>query len=65
VGEGNIVTKIREGCTQLKMLCEASGAGMGCGSCRPEVQAILDKATLPVADKEIKIVPQVLIAAVV
>ena len=41
VGEGNIVNKIKEGCTELKSLCQASGAGMGCGSCRPEVQAIL------------------------
>jgi ferredoxin-nitrate reductase len=67
VGEGNIVNKIKEGCTQLKTLCEASGAGMGCGSCRPEVQAILDKATMheQVAEKEIKIVPSVLIAAAV
>ena len=43
VGEGNIVNKIKEGCTELKALCQASGAGLGCGSCRPEVQAILEK----------------------
>ncbi|MDJ1479184.1 molybdopterin-dependent oxidoreductase [Cytophagaceae bacterium YF14B1] len=43
VGEGNIQNKIREGCTELKQLCQASGAGLGCGSCRPEVQAILEK----------------------
>lgn len=43
VGEGNIINKIKEGCTELKALCTASGAGMGCGSCRPEVQALLDK----------------------
>ena len=43
VGEGNITNKINEGCTELKTLCQASGAGMGCGSCRPEVQAILEK----------------------
>ncbi len=42
VGEGNIVQKMKEGCCELKTLCAASGAGMGCGSCRPEVQAILD-----------------------
>jgi len=46
IGEGNIVNKINEGCVELKALCQASGAGMGCGSCRPEVQAILDKALL-------------------
>ena len=44
IGEGNIIKKINEGCTQLKTLCEASGAGMGCGSCKPEVQAILNEA---------------------
>ncbi|NII28552.1 molybdopterin-dependent oxidoreductase [Pseudoflavitalea sp. X16] len=43
IGEGNIVNKIKEGCTELKALCQASGAGLGCGSCRPEVQAILEK----------------------
>lgn len=44
VGEGNIVNKIKEGHMDLKALCQASGAGQGCGSCRPEVQAILDRA---------------------
>jgi len=44
VGEGNIQNKINEGCTELKQLCQASGAGLGCGSCRPEVQAMLEKA---------------------
>jgi len=43
IGEGNIINKINEGCTELKTLCQAAGAGMGCGSCRPEVQAILAK----------------------
>jgi ferredoxin-nitrate reductase len=43
IGEGNIVNKIKEGCTELKALCQASGAGLGCGSCRPEVQALLEK----------------------
>lgn len=46
IGEGNIMNKINEGYTELKALCQASGAGMGCGSCRPEVQAILEK-TMP------------------
>lgn len=43
VGEGNIVNKIKEGCKDLVQLCQLSGAGMGCGSCRPEVKNILDK----------------------
>lgn len=43
VGEGNIVNRIKEGHLELQALCQASGAGQGCGSCRPEVQAILDR----------------------
>lgn len=42
VGEGNIQEKIREGHTTLEGLCRASGAGLGCGSCRPEVQNLLN-----------------------
>ncbi|GAA4730635.1 nitrate reductase [Flavisolibacter ginsenosidimutans] len=60
VGEGNIVNKIMEGCTELKALCAASGAGQGCGSCRPEVQAILDKLKLgeeiKMTDEELKVI---------
>lgn len=51
VGEGNICEKIREGCHTLEEVCKASGAGMGCGSCRPEIKAILEKET-PVKKKE-------------
>jgi ferredoxin-nitrate reductase len=42
VGEGNLLNRIREGCKDHLQLCQLSGAGMGCGSCRPEVKAILD-----------------------
>jgi ferredoxin-nitrate reductase len=42
VGEGNITNKINEGCNDLKQLCATTGAGTGCGSCRPEVKRILD-----------------------
>lgn len=42
IGEGNILSKVKEGHTDLKGLCAASGAGLGCGSCRPEVKAILE-----------------------
>jgi ferredoxin-nitrate reductase len=41
VGSENLQQKIREGCTELKALCTLTGAGTGCGSCRPEVQKIL------------------------
>ncbi|GAA0550096.1 nitrate reductase [Chitinophaga japonensis] len=43
VGEGNICNKIKEGHTTLEALCQASGAGQGCGSCKPEVLAILER----------------------
>ncbi|MBV4355587.1 nitrate reductase [Pinibacter aurantiacus] len=43
VGEGNICNKIKEGFKDLGSLCQATGAGQGCGSCRPEVQAILER----------------------
>ncbi len=44
VGDGNILNKINEGCNDLVQLCQLSGAGMGCGSCRPEVKKILEKS---------------------
>jgi ferredoxin-nitrate reductase len=42
VGTGNLKNKIKEGCTDLLQLCQLTGAGMGCGSCRPEVNAVLE-----------------------
>ena len=45
VGEGNLINKINEGCRDHLQLCQLSGAGMGCGSCRPEVKAILEANT--------------------
>lgn len=46
VGEGNIIGKIREGATDMLQLCQLTGAGMGCGSCRSEVKAIWDNHRL-------------------
>lgn len=46
VGKGNLLQKIASGCTELQSLCKLSGAGMGCGSCKPEVKAILEEALL-------------------
>ncbi|MEI6945980.1 molybdopterin-dependent oxidoreductase [Paraflavisolibacter sp. H34] len=43
VGSGNLKNKIAEGCKDLKQLCSLSGAGTGCGSCRPEVKRILEE----------------------
>ncbi len=42
VGKGNIVQKIESGCVTLNELCNSTGAGMGCGSCKPEVKEILN-----------------------
>lgn len=43
VGEGNLVKKIEEGCKDHLQLCQLTGAGTGCGSCRPEVKKILEQ----------------------
>jgi len=43
VGEGNLINKIKEGCKDHLQLCQLTGAGMGCGSCRPEIKEILEK----------------------
>ncbi|WP_114779309.1 nitrate reductase [Botryobacter ruber] len=43
VGSDNIRQKIAEGCTDLKEICATTGAGTGCGSCRPEVKQILEE----------------------
>jgi ferredoxin-nitrate reductase len=48
VGEGNLINKIKEGCKDHLQLCQLTGAGMGCGSCRPEVKAILESQINPV-----------------
>ncbi len=54
VGEGNLINKIKDGCKDHLQLCQLTGAGMGCGSCRPEVKAILD-SFINVLKKEPKI----------
>ena len=47
VGEGNLINKINEGCRDNLQLCQLTGAGMGCGSCRPEVKEILERELSP------------------
>jgi ferredoxin-nitrate reductase len=46
VGEGNLHQLIGKGFESLKELCEHSGAGSGCGSCKPEIQQILKESAL-------------------
>jgi ferredoxin-nitrate reductase len=49
VGEGNLVELIVNGCVEFSRLCSETGAGLGCGSCKPEIQEILDRQLLSVA----------------
>ena len=42
VGKGNIEKCIASGLTDFREVCKQTGAGQGCGSCKPEVKAILD-----------------------
>lgn len=44
VGTGNIQKVIDAGCTQLNELCASSGAGLGCGSCKGELQNMINKS---------------------
>ncbi len=41
VGVGNLEEAIANGCSDFKELCAQTGAGLGCGSCKPEVKGIL------------------------
>jgi ferredoxin-nitrate reductase len=43
VGAGNLEKSIAEGCHTLQSICESTGAGLGCGSCKPEIQHILSQ----------------------
>jgi ferredoxin-nitrate reductase len=40
VGEGNLRKLMEDGCTTLNELCQKSGAGLGCGSCKPEIHRL-------------------------
>ncbi len=50
VGADNLRQAIATGCGSLKELCTSTGAGTGCGSCRPEMQRILEESLLAVAE---------------
>lgn len=41
VGEGNLLEAIQKGKESLNELCEATGAGLGCGSCKTELVRLL------------------------
>ncbi|MDO6802690.1 molybdopterin-dependent oxidoreductase [Wenyingzhuangia sp. 1_MG-2023] len=48
VGDGNLKQAIAGGCTDFAELCKTTGAGLGCGSCKPEVRDILKESLTPV-----------------
>jgi ferredoxin-nitrate reductase len=41
VGAENIQKLVETGCHELSEICRQSGAGLGCGSCKPEIQQII------------------------
>lgn len=43
VGDGNIKDAIAGGCSDFAQLCSQTGAGLGCGSCKPEVKMLLNR----------------------
>ncbi|MQA91902.1 MAG: NAD(P)/FAD-dependent oxidoreductase [Gemmatimonas sp.] len=45
VSKGQLVGAVEKGCRSLKSLCDATRAGTGCGSCRSQVEGILELAT--------------------
>lgn len=49
VGAGNLQKLIDEGCNALDEICRRSGAGLGCGSCKPEIRHMLSERSVPVA----------------
>ena len=44
VSKGDIIEAVMAGARGLQAVCDATRAGTGCGSCRPEVQEIIDFA---------------------
>jgi ferredoxin-nitrate reductase len=51
VGADNLREAIAGGCGSLGELGARTGAGTGCGSCRPEVQRLLEETLEPVSDR--------------
>lgn len=43
VGSGNIEETIKSGVTNFTELCNTTGAGLGCGSCKTEVKELISK----------------------
>ncbi|GAB1308978.1 hypothetical protein KH5_16610 [Urechidicola sp. KH5] len=48
VGDGNIEEAVGNGCSSLQEVCKTTGAGLGCGSCKPEVREIMKRTLVNV-----------------
>jgi nitrite reductase (NADH) large subunit len=44
VSKTAIIAAVKKGCRSLKSLCDATRAGTGCGSCKPQAQELLEYA---------------------
>jgi ferredoxin-nitrate reductase len=47
VGETTLRELVQSGHSDLVSVCEVSGAGLGCGSCKPEIQHLIRELTTP------------------
>ncbi len=52
VSKGDLVAAVRKGNRSLKMLCDATRAGTGCGACKGQVAAILEAAADGLVDDD-------------
>jgi ferredoxin-nitrate reductase len=50
VGSGNIQNLMEKGCRSLEEICQQSGAGLGCGSCKPEIQQMITNGLVKVEE---------------
>jgi NAD(P)H-nitrite reductase large subunit len=50
VSKGEIVAAVKAGCVNVDAVCEATRAGTGCGSCRPDVESILRDCGVRIAE---------------
>ncbi len=49
VGQQNLEEAIKSGKHDLNSLCESTGAGLGCGSCKSEINRIIERTLQPIA----------------
>ena len=42
VAKGTLTAAVAAGCRSLRALCDATRAGTGCGSCKPQIQQVLE-----------------------